>query len=369
MRKPLIAAVCAAAALFIPQAASAAISGSFSPTGSMGTARCGAVAAPLPDGRVLVAGGSPNCSGPGLASAEIYDPATSSFTSSGIGSMGTGRWGAAAAPLPDGRVLVAGGYDSSTLASAEVFNPTTNTFSSAGIGSMTIPRQGAAAAPLPDGQVLIVGGDINLSAEVFDPTTNSFSSAGIGSTTGNRSGAIAASLPDGRVLVAGGGYGSVTAEVFDPVTNGFSSAGIGSITASRGRIDPAAASLPDGRVLVAGGSDDSGSYHASAELFNPATNSFSSVGLGSMGTPRWDPVAAPLPGGRVLIAGGSSGFPSYLSSAEIFSLVETPDAPKSPTTTGPTPTGLRARALKKCKQKQPANARKSCRKKAKWLPV
>ena len=72
---------------------------------------------------MLVCGGV-YTDGPGgyLASAEIFDPVTNSFSSTGIGAMGTARTGAVAAPLADGRVLVAGGFDGSTrLSSAEIF--------------------------------------------------------------------------------------------------------------------------------------------------------------------------------------------------------------------------------------------------------
>jgi RTX calcium-binding nonapeptide repeat (4 copies)/Galactose oxidase, central domain/Kelch motif len=330
-----------------PQA-SAAGSGFFSPTGSMSVPRGGAVAAPLPDGRVLVAGGvyfpagrfpPPATSIHYLSSAEVFDPATNAFRSAGIGSMSVPRAGAAAAPLPDGRVLVAGGNDPGVgeLSSAEVFDPATNTFSSAGIGSMSVPRAGAAAAPLPDGRVLVAGGIYSdgsgqasgtsylSSAEVFDPTTNTFSSAGIGSMTVPRGGAAAAPLPDGRVLVAGGAYFRngpkfgpfplSSAEVFNPATNSFSSAGIGSMTVPRGAA--ASAPLPDGRVLVAGGGHD---VPTSAEIFDPASKAFSSA-VGSMTVPRSSAAAAPLPDGRVLLAGGENFDDSgihFLSSAEVF---------------------------------------------------
>ena len=71
----------------------------------------------------MIAGGSNGDFGENyLASAEAFDPATNSFSSAGIGSMTTARTGAVAAPLPDGRVLVAGGYDGSTrFSSAEIF--------------------------------------------------------------------------------------------------------------------------------------------------------------------------------------------------------------------------------------------------------
>jgi Kelch motif len=291
---PLVAAIACLIVLGLAPQASAAVVGYFSPTGPISLG-FGAVAAPLPDGRVLFAGGF--YSGGGhqftyLSSAEVFHPSTNTFSTAGIGSMSVPREGAVAAPLPDGRVLVAGGYYNANpdvpfephyLSSAEVFDPSTNTFSSAGIGSMSVPREGAVAAPLPDGRVLVAGGLYNdgtghdlSSAEVFDPATNSFSSAGVGSMSVPRSGAIAAPLPDGRVLVGGGstfsnlGNPLSSAEVFNPTTNTFSSAGIGSMSAFPGsaRVRDAAAPLPDGRVVVGGGNGDD------AEIFTLATNDF-----------------------------------------------------------------------------------------------
>jgi RTX calcium-binding nonapeptide repeat (4 copies)/Kelch motif len=347
---PLLPALAFVAAVlgFAPQAGAAG-PGYFSPTGSMSTARDAPAMAPLPDERVLVAGGtlrSPTADDV-LSSAEIFDPATGTFSSAGIGSMSVPRTGAVAARLPDGRVLIAGGTTAfpsfASLASAEIFDPATNTFSSAGIGSMSVPRTGAVAAPLPDGRVLIAGGfheggpfggTYLSSAEVFDPATNTFSSAGIGSMTRTRRGAVAAPLPDGRVLVAGGNFDEFTrmyacpissAEVFDPATNTFSSTGIESMLF--GRVGAAAAPLADGRVLVVGGIFTDlhcgviGDYEATAkiaEAFDPATNSFSSVGSASVR--RQGAAAAPLPDGRVLVAGGNG------SSAEIFTLCSDPSA-------------------------------------------
>jgi Kelch motif/Galactose oxidase, central domain len=311
--------------LLVPQTALGAGAGSFGPTGSMGAARYAAVAAPLKDGRVLVAGGY-NDEGGGLylASAEFFNPATNSFSSAGIGAMGTPRRGAVAAPLPDGRVLVAGGDyvdggGDHYLASAEVFNPATNAFTP--VGDMGNARVRAAAAPLPDGRVLVAGGNDGTtrlsSAEVFNPATNAFTPVGDMGT--DRARAAAAPLPDGRVLVAGGTNGAPlsSAAVFDPATSSFSSAGLGAMGTARQA--PAAAPLPDGRVLVSGGVyvEGPGGYLASAEVFDPATSSFSTAGIGAMGTARTGAAAAPLPDGRVLIAGGFDGSTRF-SSAEIF---------------------------------------------------
>jgi hypothetical protein len=318
---------------------------------------------------VLVAGG---WAAPGtfLSSAEIYNPATATF--SPTGDMTVRRALAVAAPLPDGRVLVAGGYDGTGgvlyRATAEVFNPATGTFSAAGIGVMGSPRSSAVAAPLPGGRVLVAGGHAGgvpfASAEIFNPVTNVFSPAA-GSMTTPRERAVAAPLPDGRVLVAGGYSGSLpflaSAEVFSPQTNTFSAAGIGSMAMQR--LGPAAAQLPDGRVLVAGGDQNDGK---SAEVFNPSTSSFSSAGIGSLSTARELPGAARLPDGRVLMAGGGSGG-DFLASSEIFaatnsfsftlqgkSLIVNVDASGSVSVADPgTPLRV-ATAKKKKKRRKPA---------------
>jgi hypothetical protein len=296
----------------------------------MGTPRYTAVAAPLKDGRVLVAGGFYDDGGGDhyLASAEAFNPATNSFSSAGIGALSVPRRGAVAAPLPDGRVLVAGGFYNDGvdhfLATAEVFDPATNSFTP--VGNMGTARIRAIAAPLPDGRVLVAGGNDGVtrlsSAEIFNPGTNAFSPAsdiGMGLAR-----AAAAPLRDGRVLIAGGTNGAPvsSALAFDPASGSFSSGGLGAMSTARQA--PAAAPLPDGRVLIAGGvfEEGVGGYQASAEAFNPATNSFSSTGIGAMGTARTGAVAAPLADGRVLVAGGYDGSTRF-ASAEIFAAVNT----------------------------------------------
>jgi len=81
------------------------------------TARAGHTTTRLPDGRVLVAGGESDLGV--LRTAEIYDPATGTWSLAGR--MGEAKEGGTATRLRDGRILVAGGFKGSYLASAELF--------------------------------------------------------------------------------------------------------------------------------------------------------------------------------------------------------------------------------------------------------
>jgi S-formylglutathione hydrolase FrmB len=296
--------------------------GSFSRTGPMTAARAFETATLLPDGNVLVTGGLGSSSV--LASAELFDPSTDTFRATG--SMATPRYQQIAARLADGRVLVAGGEASwvsnGALASAELYDARTGSFSPT--GSMGESRAGAGATLLADGRVLITGGFSRdgspclASAEIYEPTSGTFHPTVPMSQP--RCSHTATLLADGRVLITGGGNGlsadgQDSAEIFDPKTSSFGMTG--SMTAARRK--QAAALLPDGRVLVAGGEDGS-RVLASAELFDPRTGTFSMTG--SMATMRFAHSATLLADGRVLVTGGCIDAGSvagpYLASAELF---------------------------------------------------
>ena len=323
------AAVAGSIALLGAQAASGAASGSWTATGSLNAARYWVAAAPLANGQVLIAGGA-NTAGDAINTAELYNPGTGAFANT-TGNMNSTRSETAGAPLLDGRALVAGGFDAGTnpLATAETFNPATGTFTNT-TGNMGTPRRSPAAAPLPDGRVLVMGGTADAmsslkSTEIFNPASgaNGTFSAGPDMTT-ERQEAAAVPLPDGRILVAGGfkiGTGLLqSAEVYNPATNTFTAVGsmLGTVRRQAG-----GSPLPDGRALIAGGASDlaTGVPLASAEVFDPVTNTFSSTGIGSMAAARIGPGVAPLRDGRVLAgAGRGSTAANALTSAELFTL-------------------------------------------------
>lgn len=178
--------------------------GRWTPTGTMNTARSVFTATPLADGRVLVAGG---IGGGPLAAAELYDAANGRWTTTG--SMLAARLTHTAVLLPDGKVLVAGGNGGAagggSLASAERYDPATGAWSAT--GAMSTGRTAATATLLPEGQVLVTGGydssgRAQASTELYDPASGQWK--GTGAMRDARYFHTATLLPDGNVLLAGG---------------------------------------------------------------------------------------------------------------------------------------------------------------------
>ncbi len=298
----------------------------------MTTPRYAAKAVRLLSGKVLVLGGA-NSTG-NLLSPEIYDP----NGNDGAGSwtetknMNTPRSSAGVVLLSSGKVIVAGGKNSSNtvLKSVEIFDPDNNSWSSA--QDMLAERYGAGIALLADGRVLVAGGSGTgdnyylTSSEIFDPNQNG--GAGSWTSTADISmgrGPVLTTLNSSKVL-ATGGYnwswgGSVnTSEIFDPNGNG----GAGSWTVTENMIDErtehTATLLANGKVLVIGGK----SPHTApwtAEIFDPDGNAGSgswtlAPALENSNVLFYENRATLLPNGTVLVIGFNTGSPVPM--AKIF---------------------------------------------------
>ena len=288
----------------------------------------------LPNGDLLFLGGYTTIvpSGPNVspvtpvpaATAEILSPGTGTVRAAG--QMSIARADHTATLLPNGKILIAGGYTpsaslppySAATSAAELYDPTSGTSSPA--GRMSVARVGHVAMLLPNGEVLIIGDG---SAELYDPVANVFTPTGSPAPRGNSF--TATLLPNGKVLVAGGSilnpqqYPYVpidTAELYDPATGQFTP--IGNLTIARSA--HTATLLPNGTVLLAGGFTkpanvgDDLPLLATTEIFDPQTNTFTAGR--DMETQREGHTATLLLDGALLFVGGSWNSPAI--STEIF---------------------------------------------------
>jgi N-acetylneuraminic acid mutarotase len=315
--------------------------GTFGPTGPLNVARSGPTATLLTNGKVLVAGGCCASNGLGLSSAELYDPASGAF--SPTGQLDMPRFGHTATLLPGGRVLVAGGacevacYTQSffnTLRTAELYDPSSGTWSHTGL--MTTYRELHTATLLPNGNVLVAGGFTGCddqfcsdtsAVDLYDPASGTF--AATGAMHVPRELHTATLLPGGNVLVAAGrnaltyGHGAgqyASAELYNPSTGVWT----GTNPLPEPRVGQTATLLNDGQVLLAGGETPS------ALLYQPSKGIW--VETGAMHQQRSDHVAALLPSGDVLVAGGYAARQQPTATAEVYHPAPGPLVTLDPTT-------------------------------------
>ncbi|MCI0799571.1 MAG: hypothetical protein J4O06_12405, partial [Chloroflexi bacterium] len=272
----------------------------------------------LADGNILITGGSnaPRC-------AEIYNADTGNF--SRVGELNAEHRRHSATLLSDGRVLIAGGdkFEVGGDVSqdiAEIFDPATETFTLT--GSLNVHRNSHAATLLPSGQVLITSGRSGKfpkgevqheclgDPELYDPISGTFSLMGGPKLRSNCTGRSMV-LNSGIVLLPSDGG---SANLFDPANQTFRFTGI--VRANRGEYTNTL--LSSGQVLITGGwqrIDSDLPPFATAEVYNPATRTFAFID--SMIGPRRDHAAVLLPDGSVLVTGGRDGDGS-LRTAEIW---------------------------------------------------
>jgi N-acetylneuraminic acid mutarotase len=300
-------------------------SGKWGVTGSMNVGRVSARSVLLANGSVLVMGGcTSDCVSGTTATSEIYNPTSGVWTLSR--SMAHGRAEFVATLLPNGKVLVAGGCTSynangcvSVTTSAEVYDPSSGAWKSTGV--MRAARMSTTATLLPNGKVLIAGGqtaanDALGSSELYNPGTGTFALTGKLLTP--RSGHTATLLPNGLVLMAGGenvnGISISKAELYNPFTGLYTATGNMPST----RQEHAAVLLANGYVMVSGGNKvtlSSTTVLASCAIYNPSAGTWATTT--SMKNARVDHSSTLLGNGKVLDAGGSNPN-NELSSAELY---------------------------------------------------
>jgi tetratricopeptide (TPR) repeat protein len=274
------------------------------------SARVSHTATLLKNGKVLVVGGSSREQQNPLATADLYDPASNTWTAAA--SMATARVHHVAVLLPDGKVLVAGGSDgnsqaSNALASAELYDPVSDTWSSA--GSMTNAAEIARATLLKSGKVFVsLTRTIDRTQhdpptpQLYDPASNTWSATSPMTSARYQMHEITL-LESGKVLITGGrargkANPQPTPEIYDPATNTWSAAG------ALARHGHRATDLKSGKVLVMGGvvAADWTTLLSSAELYDPVLNTWSPTA--SMTTARARGCTATrLESGKVFVTG------------------------------------------------------------------
>jgi len=296
---------------------------------AMTSARALHSAVRLDDGRTLLIGGADQ-NGTVLASCEIYDPASNSF--SVTGNMGTPRILHGATLLADGRVMVAGGTStltpdvtaaiSGTLNSAEIYDPVTGSWS--GTSNIGGNRLAPALTLLSNNQVMVSGGvevtfifgvpliaNSTTAVQRWNPGSGSWTSGPnmAQGRAGHQYNQV--TLNDGRVLLTGGvdvpsllGAANAApingAELYNPTSNSWQT-----VNMPNARALHTASVLADGRVVAAGGAQGTllaPLSIANVDVFNPATNAWTSAP--DLTGARASHTASVLPDGTLVLFGG-----------------------------------------------------------------
>lgn len=278
----------------------------------------------LQDGTALIDGGTiqydPFYGQPQVV---IFDPVANTF--SNTQNMAHGRWYPTVLTLGDGRVMTFSGLNETGGTNTAVeFYTMGSGWSTQNFASWT-PDLYPRLHLLPNGKVFYSGAQTT--SKLFDPSTTTWNT-NVATTNygGTRTYGTSVLLPltpannyDPKVIIMGGG---------NPATNTTEIIDLGSSTPawkygpnmSEARIEMNAVILPNGKVLALGGSvndEDTGSLSLNADLYDPASNTFSSAGANASQR-LYHSVALLLPDATVWVAGGNPSRGTYNNTMEIY---------------------------------------------------
>jgi len=279
---------------------------------------------PLPDGRVFINGGTLQYD-PffGLSKSSIFDPVTNTFTDVPK-DMAHGRWYPTLTTLGDGRLMTFAGVDENgnTNTTVEIYSVASGWTSPTNSGWTPpfYPRMHL----LPNGKVFYSGS--TSVSRLFDPAAQTWSNVATTIYGGSRTYGSSVLLPltpdnayDPQVLIMGGDRpATATSELIDLGASNPSWTPGPSM--SQPRIEMNAVVLPSGQVLALGGSqndEDTSTLSLNADIYDPATNTFSSAGSNSFGR-LYHSVAMLLPDASVWVAGGNPTRGSFEKHVEIY---------------------------------------------------
>jgi len=280
----------------------------------------------LPDGRVFVNGGTLQYDPfQGELRSSVYDPATGQFTTD-LPNMAHGRWYPTVTTLGDGTVMTFSGLTETSGTNTAVEIYTAGSGWSQEYAAPWTPPLYPRMHLLPDGTVFYSGSSTD--SRIFNPSTTAWSPVvAYTNYLRNRMYGSSVLLPltptngyKPRVMIFGGGDpATATTEIIDL------SAAIPmwqyGPSMSQPRIEMNATLLPNGKVLAIGGStydEDAATASLNADLYDPATNTFSSAGANAF--PRlYHSNALLLPDGTVLVSGGNPHRGSHEQHMEIYS--------------------------------------------------
>jgi Concanavalin A-like lectin/glucanases superfamily/Galactose oxidase-like, Early set domain/Bacterial Ig domain/Kelch motif len=279
----------------------------------------------LADGRILVVGGY-DTSSLGAANANIFDPVTQTW--SALPNMTYRRWYPTSTTLPDGRALVTSGAQSCLTCLAdvpEIFDPATNRFTTVPTARLAVPYYPFMFV-LPSGKVIDAGANEDaVATSALDLTARTWSTVDANVKDGHS----AAMYQPGKILKSGtaadsgtAGNAAATAYVLDATQPTAAWRQVASMANRRAFHNTTL--LPDGTVLVTGGGTALDGYDISkavfaAELWSPISETWRTLAPAAI--PRlYHSTALLLPDGRVLMAGSGNDGPAIdQTQAELFS--------------------------------------------------